>query len=166
MDRQTAYRHLMMCANVPDSNPHARALYAYAVKRKFPSPEVLYNKALEMQGHEPSHQTRFADIPEDARIGFTLFGKIAELLEEWVSEPVDEWLAPKAASPAGEPQGNVNPPEDDGLGKPEPGAAPDALSTAAPADVPGPTDGAPVGTDTPITQPEDSPEDKPAKGKK
>lgn len=90
MKREEIYQHVIRCACVNDM-AGARPLYAYAVKRKFPSPEVIYNKAAEIGGNDlplPLEE-QFANIPESGRACFTIFRGVAELLEPFADEPIE-----------------------------------------------------------------------------
>jgi len=88
MKREDIFQTTLRCTEAPGSTEQ-RALYAYAVLRGFPSPEVLYNKLSELHGQSLPPETRYEELPEEAKIGLTIFRGVAQLLEPFADEPIE-----------------------------------------------------------------------------
>jgi hypothetical protein len=123
MKREEIFQAICRCTDAPEGEMH-RQLYAYAVKRKFPSTEVIYNKLSEMHGQDLPPTPKFEELTEATKVTLTIFRGVAELLEPFADEPIE------ALQMAGE----------GSLGKPATDTQPDADLTG----------GAAVGAPTPI----------------
>jgi hypothetical protein len=88
MKREEIFQTICRCTEVPDSEMH-RALYAYAVKRKFPSTEVIYNKLSEMCGQDLPPTPKFDELTEATKVKLTIFRGVAELLEPFADESIE-----------------------------------------------------------------------------
>lgn len=134
------------------------ALYAYMVRRKFPSAEVLRNKQAEMDGVETLPP--FADEPFETRVLLTVFRLVAEALEPYAETPIEDFNPDGAPSPdlaaARDYHDAVllQEPVDAGEQPAESATQASALSTATPADATAPTDGAANGTASPSGEPQ------------